>query len=267
MKISDVRANAYAMPLTSPAYSRGPYRFVDREFLIVTYRTDPRRLRALVPEPLQIDVDNPIVKYEFIRMPDSSGFGDYTESGQVIPVTYEGRRGMYVHSMYLDCHAPTAGGREMWGFPKKIASPTLEVQGDALIGELRYGKSLVATATMGFKYAQLDAAQARRSIEAPGFLLKIVPHVDGTPRVLELVEYNCVDVEVKGAWSGPAALQLNAHALAPVADLPVLEVLSGTHLIADLTLGLGEVAYDYLASDLNRARSASKTEEALLEHA
>jgi len=25
-----------------------------------------------------------VVKYKFIRMPDSTGFGDYTESGQVI---------------------------------------------------------------------------------------------------------------------------------------------------------------------------------------
>jgi acetoacetate decarboxylase len=72
--------------LTSPTYPQGPYKFVNREFLIVTYRTDAKKLRELVPEPLEIDMDNPLVKFEFIRMPDSSGgFGDYTESGQVIP--------------------------------------------------------------------------------------------------------------------------------------------------------------------------------------
>ena len=27
MKIADVKANAFAMPLTSPAFPRGPYRF------------------------------------------------------------------------------------------------------------------------------------------------------------------------------------------------------------------------------------------------
>jgi len=50
MKESDVRARAFAMPLTSPAYPIGPYRFVNREFLIITYRTDPQKLRELVPE-------------------------------------------------------------------------------------------------------------------------------------------------------------------------------------------------------------------------
>ncbi len=59
---------------------------------------------------------------------------------------------------------------------------------------------------------------------APNFLLKIIPHVDGTARICELVEFYLEDVTVKGAWTGPAALSLNPHALAPVADLPVLEI-------------------------------------------
>jgi hypothetical protein len=29
----------------------------------------------------------------------------------------------------------------------------------------------------------------------------------------------------------------------------VLEIVSGQHLVADLTLGLGQVAFDYLAED------------------
>ena len=52
---------------------------------------------------------------------------------------------------------------------------------------------------------------------------------------------------MKGAWTGPATLDLHPHALAPVAELPVLEVLSARHLVADLTLGLGTVMHDYLA--------------------
>ena len=60
MKEAEVKARAFAMPLTSPAYPPGPYRFVNREFLVITYRTDLDRLRAVVPEPLE--VDEPLVK-------------------------------------------------------------------------------------------------------------------------------------------------------------------------------------------------------------
>jgi acetoacetate decarboxylase len=44
---SEVRSRAFAMPLTSPAYPIGPYRFFHREFMIITYRTDARKLREL----------------------------------------------------------------------------------------------------------------------------------------------------------------------------------------------------------------------------
>ncbi|MEO6278408.1 acetoacetate decarboxylase [Roseateles sp.] len=245
MNIADVKRNAFAMPLTNPAFPPGPYRFVNREFLIVTYRTDPEALRAVVPEPLQID--QAIVKYEFIRMPDSTGFGDYTESGQVIPVTLDGVHGGYVHSMYLNDEAPIAGGRELWGFPKKLAAPSLTVERDTLLGTLDYGPVRVATATMGYKHRTLDPVAVRESLLAPNFLLKIIPHVDGSPRICELVRYFLEDVTVKGAWTGPAALELAHHALAPVAMLPVLEVISGTHILTDMSLGMGSVAFDYLA--------------------
>ena len=51
---------------------------------------------------------------------------------------------------------------------------------------------------------------------------------------------------MKGAWTGPATLELEPHALAPIAALPVREIVSANHLIADLTLGLGKVVYNYL---------------------
>ena len=244
MNEADVRKRAFAMPLTSPAYPPGPYRFLQREYLIIKYRTNADTLRALVPEPLK--VEEPVVNYEFIRMPDSTGFGDYTETGQVIPVSFNGKKGGYSHCMFLNDEPPISGGRELWGFPKKLANPTLRAEIDTLVGTLDYGPVRVATGTMGYKHKGADLAAIKAALQAPNYLLKIIPHVDGTPRICELVEYYLQDIELKGAWTGPGALDLHAHALAPVAELPVLEVISATHIIADLTLGLGKVVHDYL---------------------
>jgi len=125
LKLDEVVGKSFAMPVTSPSFPPGPYRFINREYLIITYRTDPAAIEAVLPEPLKMAA--PHVKYEFIRMPDSSGFGDYTESGQVIPISYDGKPGGYVHSMFLDDEAPIAGGREIWGFPKKLANVSFKV--------------------------------------------------------------------------------------------------------------------------------------------
>lgn len=243
MKAADV-ARATAMPISNPSYPPGPYRFIDREYVVITYRTDPDALRAVLPEPLEFS--EALVKYEFIRMPDSTGFGDYTESGQVIPVTWQGQHGVYVHSMYLDDDAPIAGGREIWGFPKKLANPKLTHEGEVIVGKLHYGSALCAVATMGYKHRILDTAPVAASLAAPNFLVKVIPHVDGTPRICELVRYHLQDIAVKGAWTAPADLQLFRHVMADVARLPVLEVVDAIHFVADLTLGLGEVVHDYL---------------------
>jgi acetoacetate decarboxylase len=122
----------------------------------------------------------------------------------------------------------------------------LRVERDTLVGTLDFGPTRVATGTMGYKHKTLAAEIAMPALEQPGFLLKIIPHVDGSPRICELVRYYQRDLVFKGAWTGPAALALASHALAPVADLPVREVISSLHLIADLTLELGEVVHDYL---------------------
>jgi acetoacetate decarboxylase len=244
MKMQDIKANAFAMPFTCPAYPRGPYRFSQREFLIITYRTDMDALRAVVPEPLE--VVQALVKFEFIRMPDSTGFGSYTESGQLIPVRLNGVNGSYAHAMYLNDHPPIAGGRELWGFPKKLATPKLQIETDTLVGTLDYGSVRIATATMGFKHREVDATTVLAALATPNFLLKIIPHVDGTPRICELVRYYTTQVQLHGAWTGPSTLELHPHALAPVASLPVLEVVSCLHFMADLTLELGEVIHDYL---------------------
>jgi acetoacetate decarboxylase len=242
----DLPANSFAMPWDCPSYPPGPYRFIDREFFNIVYRTDAEALKKVVPVPLTFD--EPLVKFEFINMPDSTGFGRYVESGQVIPARFQGQKVDYQHAMYLNDHAPTAGGREIWGFPKKLGQPELTVHQDTLVGRLHYSDCPVARATMGYKHRSLDTGKIQDTLEASTTLLyKLIPHVDGTPRIAELVAVGLEDVTVKGAWEGPGRLELFEHALAPVADLPVREIVSVQHILTDLTLPLGKVVHDYLA--------------------
>ena len=75
-------------------------------------------------------------------------------------------------------------------------------------------------------------------------------HRDGSRRVCEPVEYHLEDVALKRAWTGSAALALTRHALAPVAEPAVVEVVSALHILADLTLGLGKAVHDYLSQPI-----------------
>jgi acetoacetate decarboxylase len=256
MKVHDILQTA-SMPMASPSYPKGPYRFINREYMIIAYESDPDAIRQAVPEPLAPDGSNQVL-YEFIRMPDSTGFGDYTETGVVIPCRYAGEALNFVAQMYLDCEPPIVAGREIWGFPKKLADVSFKVERDTLTGRLNYAGQEVAFGTMAYKHENVicgqgaicesvcDAAPIVDKLTKTAVNLKLIPDVDGTPAIAQLVAYNLTDVHVKGAWHSPARLHLIPHVNAPVADLPVKRVLGGTHFVADLTLPYGRVLVDYL---------------------
>lgn len=243
VKIKEIKTR-FTVPVESPSYPKGPYRFVNREYMIVSYETDIEAVRAIVPEPLE--VHTPIANFEVIHMPDSSGFGSYTESGITVPVKYNGIEGTYIASMFLNNHPPIAAGREIWGFPKKWGEPSLTVIHDQLVGILNYSGVRVATATMSYKYQRLDSENIEENLGVYNYNLKIIPSVDGSPAISQLTRYRMEDITVKWAWRGTAALDIRPCAMAPLYKLPVLRIIEGYHILTDLTLPYGEVVHDYL---------------------
>jgi acetoacetate decarboxylase len=243
-----------SMPVVGSSYPKPPNRFVNREYLNVTYETDAELLRAVVPEPLEPAGNQ--VTFEVMRMPDSSGFGDYTESGLVIPCLYKGEPVNFPLMMFLDNEPPISGGREIWGFPKKYGEPKLGILHDTLTGTLDYAGVRVATATMTYKHENLLCDHEMNRLRDPQViaeklgrkqvLLKLIPGVDGTWDVAKLVSFSMTDIVVKEAWTGQARLHLVPHANAPVADFPVRRIVGGSHFIADMTLPYGKVELDYL---------------------
>ena len=224
----------------------GPYRFINREFMVISYETDPDVIREQLPEPLEA-IDQPLVHYEWISMPDSSGFGSYTESGLVIPCRFNGEDVNFVVQMYLDDDPPIAAGREIWGFPKKYAHPKLSIVKDTLTGTLEYAGQQVAMGTMGYKHESMakDGGATRATLAKTQVNLKLIPGVDGRPEICQLVAYNLTEIIVKGSWIGPGRLHLVPHVNAPVADFPVRKTIAAHHFVADLTLPYGRVLHDY----------------------
>ena len=73
-----------------------------------------------MPDPLR--PAGATVRYQCVGMPDGTGLGDDTGSGQAIAVRLPdgaggSRTGGCVHAMFLADDPPIAGGRELCGFP------------------------------------------------------------------------------------------------------------------------------------------------------
>jgi acetoacetate decarboxylase len=217
-----------SMPLQSPTFPQGPFRFFNREYLIIQYRSEPQAIRDALPEPLEPAGD--VVAVQWLDLPDGEGFGAYAAAAQIIPCTFAGKQCNFVSQMY-------------------VGKAKLEVHGDTLTGTLHYAGQQTATGTMVFKHDAFrpDIAKQQELLARTQITLKVIPDVDGKPAIAQLVGIEFENVKIHGAWSGEARLELIPAVNCPLADLPVKEVIGGLHMVTDMTLPYGRVLHDYLA--------------------
>jgi acetoacetate decarboxylase len=172
-------------------------------------------------------------------MPDSTGFGDYTESGQVIPVTCD--QGKAGHVTPMPCTSTTIRLDRRWpralGLPQEAGQhrSSAVAQSTRLVGTLDYGPVRVATGYHGLQTPRawtMAAVLAKASWPARLTICsRSCPHVDGSAAHLRAGVNTFLEGRgpMKGAWTGPAALSAGASTRwRPWRQLPVLEVLSGT---------------------------------------
>lgn len=120
----DVDPSRYSMPLGAGLYPPPPYRFVGAEQVSVCFTADPDRVRALLPPGLE-PADAPArCEVRVCRYPWST-FGPFLESYILVRVRdRDGGMYWFLPLIFTDNEAPMAAGRELWGYPKKLALMT-----------------------------------------------------------------------------------------------------------------------------------------------
>jgi acetoacetate decarboxylase len=98
----------------------GLYEFYDVEMLVVMWDTKPEIVRRLLPPPLE-PTDRPLAT-AFVAHYPRTNFGPfYYESALFIRAQFGGIAGNYCLAMPVTRDLAMAGGREEFGYPKKMA--------------------------------------------------------------------------------------------------------------------------------------------------
>ena len=92
-----------------------------------------------------------------------------------------------------------------------------------------------------------DFARERELLSHTQVTLKLILDIDGKPAIAQLVAVKFENIEITGAWTGRARLELVPVVNCTLADLPVRQIVGGMHMVTDLTLPYGRVIHDYLA--------------------
>ncbi|MHA1323672.1 MAG: acetoacetate decarboxylase family protein, partial [Candidatus Helarchaeota archaeon] len=105
--------------------------FKGAEMLTLIWETKPEIIARVLPPPLQ-PVEKPLCSAFIAHYPSTNQGLPYYESALFIRSKYEDELGNYFLAMHVDDDRALIGGREICGFPKKIAKIRLMQENDEL---------------------------------------------------------------------------------------------------------------------------------------
>lgn len=127
-------------------------------------------------------------------------------------------------------------GREVWGYPKKLARIGFTRDRDMIFGSLeRPADVRLATALM-----RPEQPLTHVGSNGPTTALRILPSAD--PARPPLAELIAADTEhrIREAWEGPASISFSEHSVFdPVNRLPVRRIVKAVCTEYDITLPAG----------------------------
>ena len=174
------------MPLTSPAYPQGPYRFVNREFLVITYRTDPR---SAARRGARAAGDRRAAGQ--VRIHPHAGFDRLRRLYRGRPghpgAVRQGARAAIPTPCISTTARRSSAAARCGAFPKKLRPAVAGGRAGHAGRHARLRPGAGRDRHHGLQARDADHDAVLKSLAAPNFLLKIIPHVDGTPRICELV--------------------------------------------------------------------------------
>ncbi|MFB6171427.1 MAG: acetoacetate decarboxylase family protein [Haloarculaceae archaeon] len=204
----------YSMPEFAPLYPEGPYEYDGFTALFLEYAADGDRLDGLVPAPLTVRRDAVVLAvYDYGVV---NGFGSYSELVTGVPVAFEGRPLLYAPYLLLDGDAPMAGGREIWGIPKKLGDVSLDAEGALVTARAGRGGATLLEATLDPRAATDEHPLAQDRFE--NVYRKTIPAATegAAPVVDRLVVAETRDVSAARALTGPGTVDLSSSAADPL---------------------------------------------------
>lgn len=107
--------------------------FYGAKMLTVFWETKPEIIKKLLPPPLE-PADYPLAMAFVADYPATNFDTVYLESALFIRAAYNGEEGSYCLAMPVTSDIAMAGGREVFGFPKKMGEIEMKKENDQVTG-------------------------------------------------------------------------------------------------------------------------------------
>lgn len=226
----------YSMPVDAPAYQAPPYHYRNAQSVAVKFETDLDAALEVLPAPLEL-IEPATAVLSFYWYPFTT-FGPYHEVILRLYAQHEGKPLTYIQQIFVDTEPPMLAGREIWGFPKKLATIGFRRERDMVYGTLERPS--------GIRLASLvmrpEQPIANLPSSGPTVGMRIIPGAEARrPACAEIIAAH-TEHTIREAWEGPGSISFPEHSvLDPVDRFPVKRVLKATYMEYDIMLPAGRV--------------------------
>ena len=168
-------------------YGAPPYSYRNAQSITAVFTAEGTGIEDFLPPGVKVADPEPLALVTVSHYPQTA-FGSYNEFWLYVRVEFNGERFMYCVAMYADSEKATAAGRELWGFPKKMAQMSLRQEG----GQWTFRAARPADNCMLTLTFIEDSAQEsgmRGEISLPTLSLRLIPHFtgEGEPDIAQLL--------------------------------------------------------------------------------
>lgn len=234
----------YDMPVDAPLYSKPPIYYKNTEALSFSYETDEAAVAEMLPDGLSVP-SPPTASLMLIRYPFST-LGPYEEAILALGCTWQSQLKNYIAHIVVNTDPPMAAGREIWGFPKKFARITLQMEGDLIWGTMeRPSGQLICTGVIRPE-VPVNLGEASQ-VAGTSLSLRVIPSPEegAPPSLMELIETSSTSTTLE-AWQGPGFVQYHSTSnLDPWHKIVVKKMLNATYRRYDMVLGYGKIIKRY----------------------
>lgn len=223
--------------------------FYDAEIITIYWETKPEIVKRLLPRPLK--PIGPPLAFAFIANYPKTNFSlPYFESALGLLCQFKGEIGAYILAMPVTNDIAMAGGREFYGYPKKMASIQLKREGNNIEGWTdRLGTRIIHV--KGEITGSIPEKETQKTMSAMGFKENVMviynfkhfPAPEGmgfdyNPRLIrEEVEFNHKSVE-----RANVKIELKSSEFDPWAEVEVVNLMGAMYTIGDNKMRKGSVA-------------------------
>ncbi|MBD1381515.1 acetoacetate decarboxylase family protein [Metabacillus arenae] len=233
------------LPDYSPLYPQVPYHYKNYHKISVYCRGHRDAIEKFLPSNFEYVSD--VFEIFVLKNDEIKGLEPYSEGGIVIPCKYKNRVGAYMAYEYVDTDEALCAGREIWGYPKKLAEVRYQEKSGEIHGKvIRKGKTIIDISLT------LDDTEVNPPVLFPRLQVKRMPRADQYGTDMDQVILNeFADSVIHTRKQGTATVNWEHSSFDPLAELGPLEVLGGVFVIGDFTLTYGRVI-DQVVQSVNK---------------